>query len=784
MPAMWSWFTFVRALFVVRMRTVVIVVSTLIVAQFVVFEVASAQGDCCIVRGNIDCDPDEQIDINDLTRLVDYMFVSNDPLCCPEAANCDGDPEGIIGILDLTRLVDYMFVTYEPVESCGQAELTFDQREVLFNALDSVSSFLAGDPSDSAAIHLVAFLNNQPEIDSAGIVDSSSVWAWFTDDRLLLIPNNRPSTGTGLSTVDWPESSLDPVIPADFVLPERRFTDQEVTTKLYDVPADKAVDNPELPHSIQARVISTLGTGCFTIGAPVVKQLLEDNGYVTVPSTGSVPALLNVKGDGVFYMDAHGGMGVNRAGNKFLSIWTATPHSQTNDSIFASLLTNNELVYMYCDDRDPSTGTCAPHYRYAFTAKFVAQYMSFVPNSLIILNACQTDSLPALRQGFATAGASVFAGWSKTVTDVPANKACEFLIDRMLGANSSTLTPKEEPAQRSFGVDKIWLDMKNRGFDTDPDNQAKFRVSHLNANFGLLAPSIRYMFVIENTDSFFVTGVFGSDPGSDGRVLVDGIELPILDWQPELITAFIPNTGAGSAGPVIVEVDGIVGPTYSVKRKSNVVNLTEWRNQITYTTEDAGTLSGSIVINSHLRQDIHTFREEPHEAPIHYSTTFFAADDSYGTVSTSGEFSYTYQDHDPVDTDTWTWAGNDFVKQFGDSYPNQYLLTGKMLFPTNQLELSFMAFVYSGVFETLINSEDGFRYTAPIPMSTIVELYNVFPIIHMDMSNSWDIQAGQRIAVTCCSHDPDNNIGIKDITHTLTWPTSTANFPPDTTAAQ
>jgi hypothetical protein len=235
---------------------------------------------------------------------------------------------------------------------------------------------------------------------------------------------------------------------------------------------------------------------------------------------------------------------------------------------------------------------------------------------------------------------------------------------------------------------------------------------------------------------------------------------------------------------VTVEVDGIVGPSTSIKRKSNVANLTEWRGSITNTTEDAGFLSGTIVINSHLRQDIHPFRERPHEAPIHYSTTFFDADDSYGTVTTSGEFSYTYQDHDPVDTDTWTWAGSDYVHKMGEGYPNQYLLTAKLLFPTHQMELNFMAFVFSGVFETLINSEDGFQYTAPISMSTPEELYEVFPIIHLDMSGAWDIQGGQRVAVTCCSNDPDNPAGIDDVTHTLSWPTFPANFPPDTTAAQ
>jgi len=782
MPANRVYFSSPRASLAARMSVVLVITATLVLAQFLAPLEAEAQSDCCIVRGNVDCDPGDQIDISDLVRLIDYMFVTSEPLCCPEAANSNGDPEGSIDIADLVLLIDYMFVTYEPLVPCGPIELTSEQRGVVFNSLDSAFSSLGGMPADSVATNLASFLNSQPGIDTAGVIDSVSVWAWFTDGRILLVPNNRPSTGPALDAGDWPESSLGTVIPPDFVIPERRFTDWEVTAELNRAPADPAADDPELPFSIQARVISTLSTSCFTTGAPLIRTLLEDHGYVTVPSTGSVPALLNVSGDGVFYMDAHGGMGADNDTNQFLAVWTATPYSPDNDSIFAGMLRRDELVYMYCSDRDPSTGTCIEHFRYAYTAKFVAQYMSFVPNSLVIIAACQTDSLPSLRQGFAAAGASVFAGWSRTVRDFPANRGGEFLLDRTLGANSSKLTPKETPPQRPFNVDLVWQDMKNRGFDTDPNNQAKLRVRHLGDNFGILAPSIRYMFVIENSDSFFVTGDFGSDPGAAGRVIVGGTELPILEWTPDMITAFIPNTGLGSAGPVSVEVDGILGPSYSVKRKSNVVNLTEWRGPIAYTTHDAGSLTGTIVINTHVRADVHHFRESPHTPPVFYSIYSSAAEDSYGTVTANGQFSYT--SGSPPTTDTWSWTGSDFVKGGWETYPNQFIFAGRFLDATHQLELMFTAFAWSGIFETLVNSDDGLQYTIPITVGTPFELYDIYPYFYLDLSDVWEIQAGERNAVTCCSHDPDNTESTPDITHRLSWPTILPYFPPDTTEGQ
>ncbi|MDH4035742.1 MAG: hypothetical protein OEV80_18265, partial [candidate division Zixibacteria bacterium] len=65
---------------------------------------------CCMtpIRGNVDYDPGDIIDISDLVYLVDYMFTGGPaPPCFEEAdMDCSG---GIIDIADLVYLVDYMF---------------------------------------------------------------------------------------------------------------------------------------------------------------------------------------------------------------------------------------------------------------------------------------------------------------------------------------------------------------------------------------------------------------------------------------------------------------------------------------------------------------------------------------------------------------------------------------------------------------------------------------------------------------------------------------------------
>jgi len=72
---------------------------------------------CCNgLSGNVDCDPDEQVDISDLTRLIDYLYVSFLPLCCVDEANIDG--EAGVDISDLSALIDNLYITFTPIRQC------------------------------------------------------------------------------------------------------------------------------------------------------------------------------------------------------------------------------------------------------------------------------------------------------------------------------------------------------------------------------------------------------------------------------------------------------------------------------------------------------------------------------------------------------------------------------------------------------------------------------------------------------------------------------------------
>lgn len=67
---------------------------------------------CCIAdRGNANGDPDDKINISDVTFLTSYLFgIPSGPApSCTEEANANGDPDEKINISDVTYLTSYLF---------------------------------------------------------------------------------------------------------------------------------------------------------------------------------------------------------------------------------------------------------------------------------------------------------------------------------------------------------------------------------------------------------------------------------------------------------------------------------------------------------------------------------------------------------------------------------------------------------------------------------------------------------------------------------------------------
>jgi len=74
---------------------------------------------CCDgATGNVDCSELDEPDISDITRLIDFLYITHMELCCTEEADADasgGEPD----ISDITRLIDYLYISHLPLSTCN-----------------------------------------------------------------------------------------------------------------------------------------------------------------------------------------------------------------------------------------------------------------------------------------------------------------------------------------------------------------------------------------------------------------------------------------------------------------------------------------------------------------------------------------------------------------------------------------------------------------------------------------------------------------------------------------
>ena len=68
--------------------------------------------------GNTDCDAAGKIALSDITKLIDRVYLSKQPLCCEANGNVDGDSEGAMSLADITKLIDHVYLSKQPTALC------------------------------------------------------------------------------------------------------------------------------------------------------------------------------------------------------------------------------------------------------------------------------------------------------------------------------------------------------------------------------------------------------------------------------------------------------------------------------------------------------------------------------------------------------------------------------------------------------------------------------------------------------------------------------------------
>lgn len=180
---------------------------------------------CCVnIRGNIDGDADDIIDITDLVYMVDFMFRFGSAISCEAEADIapNSAPDGILDIEDLVAMVDYQFRSGPPPPSCPELINIIDLQEG-DNRVNGIA-----DIPDTSLYKVVLWAKTnvwyvQPTtIEPFTIIQSDGSWSNFTNpwDRMvaLLVDTGyeavsprlyHPSEDAGVIAYDeYPDKSL------------------------------------------------------------------------------------------------------------------------------------------------------------------------------------------------------------------------------------------------------------------------------------------------------------------------------------------------------------------------------------------------------------------------------------------------------------------------------------------------------------------------------------------------------------------------------------------------
>ena len=460
----------------------------------------------------------------------------------------------------------------------GGSPISNAARQAAFDAVDQMYASVDWKKPHDAKATLVQFLRGRPEFEEADSNDDASVWARFTDGRLLIIANDRGRNG---------------ILPPPGGIPK--------------VLSEPSVAGGELPSGRKASVLNAMGT-YFTDTTPLITSMLKAKGYTVSNADPSVDNLAKINGDAVFYLNSHGGKGRLRDRTKVYSVWTTTKFDTVTDQLYNAMWANHELAYFKATvNTVPGFADSASReLRYAITKFFVISRMTFGQNSLVYIDACSAldPDFEAACIASSAGYTAAYAGWSYTSDDEAAATAAYFVFDRLLGTNMDP-DYKEDPPQRPFRYPQILQELAKKDLNTfewtDEHRTTTFDIQPATASFGFLAPSIERLVVDEQNERLSLFGLFGSDQ-SGASVTIHDKPQSITFWSLGEVHCDLPPPGPDESGDVKLTINGA---------ESNPVRLTEWKGDVKVTTKFPGSIGYTVDYAFHIRADVHSFRVDP-----------------------------------------------------------------------------------------------------------------------------------------------------------------------------
>ncbi len=577
------------------------------------------------------------------------------------------------------------------------------QRTAAFAAISAAYSGMPHKDAAADAQALAAFIRTRSEFAAAGVAKGIYLWANFKDGRMVAI-DLFDAPPAGAKSVPAVAHEIQPVngpLQLGQQTSDVRTATESGGSNSRGIQRVSEVGiAQELPVGTSVlHVNADLLDVPASAGSPFQAsnagfQAIDLTGYSVNPVDGTIDTLKQkslISTAGVLYIQGSGVIGhrgASAAGGLTYGMGTRTAQSPGADAANSQDLDAGRIGYLLKRTRQYSLiGS------YFITDLFVQRYWQFSPNTLVINGTSLGNAAEAaaFRQACFANSASVYFGWDGIVVPQDSDDSALFLIDRLSGSNGQTTALQQEtPFQRPFNYFSITGDMKTRyrkdrsGYNTGStylfsnvipgsygstaatvassnflDNSNPISAK---ANFGILNPTVGGAAVDEGKHDLIIDGIFGAAPPADQQtVSVDGINLANnCTWKPnQIIVHSIPSSGRASHGDVFVSVG---------RRKSNTVQITDWRGTFTFTQvynrdlTDANPTRVILTLNAHLRASYNETRVTPGTRPLNlsdapgfgsYGLSFGLVDDSTCTLAAKGVFdaqNYRTTYSDPANT--------------------------------------------------------------------------------------------------------------------------------------
>ncbi len=449
----------------------------------------------------------------------------------------------------------------------------------------------------------------QPEFDAAG-VEQDALWARFKDGRYYLFTDNW-RVPSGLPADPDPDADAEGTAGLKTALaagglglaPTRAAVATATATAGGSGIDRAAVMTNSGPPPKDADGNPTDNE--FASGYPVARRMeaaLAARGYSVARKALTVENLKAMGKVSFFYFNSHSAMyGPNDL--KDFAVMLDDEASLTNDDTYRDDLNTGRLIY-----HRVRTWKQAIHIgnlpRLAFTAGFVAKYLAFAPDALVITFSCNSGN--AQSAGFRGAlkgkGAGSIVGWNGS-SNPNAHEAIELLVDRMAGVNK--IQPQGVPNRAFVFKDVIqYLDkrklMITKGVkDDDGHLHPDAPIVVDGDGFKRLAPVITHL-QMKAGNQLVVHGDFGSEAG---EVTVGGAKVGAT-WGEHEIRVVLDNA---QHGEVVVGVQNL---------KSNPRQLGSWIGKVSYASKrvddqcNGATFKADVDVDLHLRADMQAMRQE------------------------------------------------------------------------------------------------------------------------------------------------------------------------------